>query len=357
MADRPQHTWSRAVRVALSATLLVVLLAFVLPTVTGSDWRSTMATLSLVTWWEMAVLTALWLVGLWAYTFVMAASLPGLRRSQALALQLAGSAVSNLLPAGGAVGVAVTWGMTRKYGHSHSAIGLFTVVTGLWHNLARLALPAAGLGALLLVGSQVDESVRTAAVGGIAITVAVIALVVAALLHESTARWLISVITRTSAWLTRLIRRPAPRDLPALLEDLRRSARELLRHGRVPLVGGMLAYLVLQGVLFWGCLAVVGTDLGWAQVTAGYATGRMLTLVILTPGGAGFAETGTAAVLVALGGDPTATMAGVLLFSFFTFALEIPGGALAYLWHLRQTRPGRAWSTELAPAVEKRSAG
>src|SRR5690606_29883692 len=132
--------------------------------------------------------------------------------------------------------------------------------------------------------------------------------------------------------------------LPGLLADLRGRARELLRDGRVPLVGGMLVYLVLQGVLFWGCLAVVGNDLGWAQVTAGYATGRMLTLVILTPGGAGFAETGTAAVLVALGGDPTATMAGVLLFSFFTFALEIPGGALAYLWHLRQTRPGGPWS-------------
>jgi len=34
----------------------------------------------------------------------------------------------------------------------------------------------------------------------------------------------------------------------------------------------------------------------------------------------------------------------VLLFSFFTFACEIPGGALAYPWHLRQTRPGGAWS-------------
>lgn len=344
--QRPQRTWARALRAALSTTLLVVLLAFVLPTVTGSDWRSTMATLSLVTRWEMVGLTALWLVGLWAYTFVMAASLRGLRKSQALALQFAGSAVSNLLPAGGAVGVAVTWSMLRRYGHSHSAIGLFTVVTGLWHNLARLALPAAGLGALLLAGSHVDESVRTAAIFGIITTLAVIGLVVAALLHDGAAQWLISVITRASLWLTRLLRRPAPRDLPSVLEDLRRSARELLRRGRVPLVGGMTAYVVLQGVLFWGCLAAVGNDLGWAQVTAAYATGRMLTLVILTPGGAGFAETGTAAVLVALGGDPTATMAGVLLFSFFTFALEIPGGALAYLWHLRQTRPGRAWSTE-----------
>jgi hypothetical protein len=33
------------------------------------------------------------------------------------------------------------------------------------------------------------------------------------------------------------------------------------------------------------------------------------------------------------------SVAGVLLFSFFTFACEIPGAAVAYLWHLR----ARGW--------------
>jgi uncharacterized membrane protein YbhN (UPF0104 family) len=100
----------------------------------------------------------------------------------------------------------------------------------------------------------------------------------------------------------------------------------------------MLAYLVLQGVLMWACLAAVGSDLGWAEVTAGYVCGRMLTIVVLTPGGTGFVETGAAAVLIALGGDPAVTMAGVLLFSFFTYVCEIPGGALAYAWHQADRR-------------------
>ncbi len=108
----------------------------------------------------------------------------------------------------------------------------------------------------------------------------------------------------------------------------------LLRAERLPLVGGMVAYLLLQGLLMWACLAAVGSHLGWAQIAAGYALGRMLTLVALTPGGTGFAETGAAAVLIALGGDPAVTLAGVLLFSFFTYVCEIPGGALAYGWHL-----------------------
>jgi uncharacterized membrane protein YbhN (UPF0104 family) len=108
----------------------------------------------------------------------------------------------------------------------------------------------------------------------------------------------------------------------------------------------MLAYLVLQGVLMWACLAVVGSDLGIAEVTAGYACGRMLTIVVLTPGGTGFAETGAAAVLIALGGDPAVTMAGVLLFSFFTYVCEIPGAALAYAWH----QGARHWHRQRAEA-------
>ena len=103
------------------------------------------------------------------------------------------------------------------------------------------------------------------------------------------------------------------------------------------------------------CLAVVGSHLGWAEVTAGYATGRMLTTIVLTPGGTGFAETGAAAVLIALGGDPAITLAGVLLFSFFTYVCEIPGGGLSYLWHLRTMRRGSG--ARSARAASSASAG
>src|SRR5690606_218187 len=82
------RSWIHQARGVLSGVLIIVLIAFVLPTVTGSDWRSAIDTLSLVTVGQLAALTALWLVGVWAYTFVMAACLPGLRKMQALALYM-----------------------------------------------------------------------------------------------------------------------------------------------------------------------------------------------------------------------------------------------------------------------------
>lgn len=332
---RTARSWRRAVQVGLSTALLVGLLGVVLPGVTGASWDAALHALASVSPWQMAGLTLLWLVGLWAYTFVMTASLPGLTKGQAFVLNLVGSGVSNLVPFGGAVGVGATWAMARQYGLGHRSIGLFTAVTGVWNIVARLALPIFGVAGLLFVGARVGESVLVPAGIGAVVCAAVIALVAMALVSDRVSARVIAGATTAVTRLARLTRRPSPQDLGQELTTLRESARDLLRAKRGSLVLGMLAYVALQGVLMWACLAAVGSSLGPAEIAAGYACGRMLTVVVLTPGGTGFAETGAAAVLIALGGDPAVTMAGVLLFSFFTYVCEIPGAAIAYGWHLR----------------------
>jgi uncharacterized membrane protein YbhN (UPF0104 family) len=336
----------RALQVAVSATALLVLLAVVLPKVTGASWESALRALSFVSPWQLVGLTTLWLVGLWAYSFVLAASLPGLSKGQGFVLNLVGSGVSNLVPFGGAVGVGVTWTMARQYGFSHRSIGLFTAVTGVWNIVARLALPVAGLAGLLVVGAHVNGPLMVAAGVGAGVCALVIVLIAVALVSDRAAERVIRGATAVCSGVARLLHRPAPHGLELELAAQRQNAVSLLRANRGGLVLGMLAYLVLQGVLMWACLAVVGSDLGIAEVAAGYACGRMLTIVVLTPGGTGFAETGAAAVLIALGGDPAVTMAGVLLFSFFTYVCEIPGAALAYAWH----QGARHWHRQRAEA-------
>ena len=348
--SRSAFSVRRVLQVGVSLTVLVALLVLALPSVTGASWESATRALASVSLWQLAGLTALWLVGLWAYSFVLAASLPGLTKGQGFVLNLVGSGASNLVPFGGAVGVGVTWTMARQYGFTHRAIGLYTAVTGIWNVLARLALPLAGLVALLVVGAHVSGPVLVAASAGAAVCALVVVLLVAAFANDRFAARLIAVVVRSAGSIARLTNRTEPEGLGTSLASQRVSAVELLKRGRGGLVVGMLAYLVLQGVLMWACLAAVGSQLGWAEVTAAYACGRMLTTVVLTPGGTGFAETGTAAVLIALGGDPVVSVAGVLLFSFFTFVCEIPGGAVAYLWHLgargwrRQPQCGRTVS-------------
>ena len=58
------------------------------------------------------------LLGLWCYTFTFTGSLRGLSHSKALIVNLCGSSVSNLLPGGGAVGLAATYAICRSWGFS-----------------------------------------------------------------------------------------------------------------------------------------------------------------------------------------------------------------------------------------------
>jgi uncharacterized membrane protein YbhN (UPF0104 family) len=125
--------------------------------------------------------------------------------------------------------------------------------------------------------------------------------------------------------------------------DLRHRMTSLLRRRWHRMLLGMTTYAVLQATLLWLILNMLGSSLGIVYVFAGFSFGRLLTLLVVTPGGVGIAETGSAALLVALGGDAAVVAAGTLLFSAITFALEIPvGGVCGLLWWRRSTRASTA---------------
>jgi uncharacterized membrane protein YbhN (UPF0104 family) len=84
-------------------------------------------------------------------------------------------------------------------------------------------------------------------------------------------------------------------------------------------------------------LYAVGLRPPLSVVLMGAAIERLSTLVVVTPSGAGVAELGAIAWFVAAGLDPVEVVAGVIVYRFFMFALEIPvGGALLGSWAWRQ---------------------
>jgi uncharacterized membrane protein YbhN (UPF0104 family) len=164
-------------------------------------------------------------------------------------------------------------------------------------------------------------------------------LVVVAVVGLSTPRWSDRVIGGAASVLTRagrlVGRHPDRVHLAEWLHVCRAQVVDVLtNHGR-ELSAGMAGYAVLQAVLLGASAHVFGVSIGPAQILAAFAVDRVLTLAVLTPGGLGFAETGTAAALVAFGAPPAAAAATVLLYRGFTYALEIPvGGTWLTGWFL-----------------------
>jgi putative heme transporter len=324
---------TRSVRVTAAILSLATagwLLAVVIPHVAGVGWSAIGSQLAAVDSGTLLGLAAVWLAGQWSYAYVQAVSLPGLTKTQAMALTWAGSAVSNVLPFGAAAGVALTFAMAGSWGHSRRAIAVSTVVTGVWNVLSRLCLPAVGLVALVVAGDVPHRRFTAAAVAATAALVVSTIVLAAVIAGRWPAGW-------THPVAGRVLRR-LPAAIRAASQRVGRAARRL-RHDTVgivagawlPLTLGMAGYLTLQAALFWACLAATGVELAIGATLAAFALSRLLAAVPLTPGGVGISESATVVLLVGIGASPAPAAAAVLLFAVFSYAIEIPAGGVAVL--------------------------
>jgi uncharacterized membrane protein YbhN (UPF0104 family) len=334
-------------RFVVSAVVGGALIWLALPTITGSTWSDLVpAARDIHSGW-LAALVLLWLAGLLAHTITLTAAMPGLTHRRALTLSLTGSAVANVLPLGGAAGVLLNYRMARRWGHSSTAIGTYTVVTNIWDVLVKLLLPVLALPALLLAASAASGTVTYAVVIGALVLAALTGLGLATLSSPA-------VAARTGGFADRVLSRWAPAGacrnaLVAVQADTSQIVRTSWRRLSI----GTVLYTVLLFGLMLGCLAAAGAGLGIAAVLAGFTVERLLTLAGLTPGGAGLVEVALASTLLAFPGAPVGVTLGVLLYRALTFGLEIPvGGTVLVGWLWTQRRiPSTVWPTNPSDAV------
>jgi uncharacterized membrane protein YbhN (UPF0104 family) len=329
----------RGAKLLASGALATGILALALPRVAGAQWSQIAAALGGLGLAQLALLTVVWLAGLWAQTPALAAALPGLSHRRALLLNLTGSFVSNLLPLGGAAGTVANWRMARSWGFTTAAFSRWAVLTNLVDTLLKLVLPGFALLWLAVAGVEAQGSVGTAAYVGLGLLTGSVLVVWLVARDDRAVHWLGRVADRVVARL-RFVRPPAE-GYAARAAAFRRDSAALVARGWGRMVGGKLAYAALQAVLLWLCLRMVGVPVHPAVVAAAFAVERILTMVAITPGATGFVELGMAGVLVAFHVEPATAAAGVLLYRAFVFGAEIPVGGLSMLaWSLRR-RPVR----------------
>ncbi|WP_031158477.1 lysylphosphatidylglycerol synthase transmembrane domain-containing protein [Streptosporangium roseum] len=335
---------------ALAATL-VRFLPQIVAALTGKhvSWTQIGAQFARLSWQMVALMAVVWLASLLAYTFVLTASLPGLTHPQALTLNAAGSAVSNLLPFGGAAGVAMTIAMTKGWGFPLRAVVVSTLSSGIWNTMFRFVLPAVGIVALLLSGQELSPAVTNAGWVGSLSLLALVVVVAAALYWDRAAAVLGRALDAVARLLPRGVR-PAERTLSRALEKLRADTSDVVRHRWRGLTLGMVFFLGLQWLLLVCCLQATGAYPGLAQSIAVFALSRVLTTALVTPSGTGIMEAGTVGALVFFGAPLDSATAAALLFGFWTYTVEIPFGGLALgAWALLRRRENAASASDKEP--------
>ena len=345
--------WRRGVEASISLAVVALIFVFVLPAVSNAHYSEIWTELQRLNSMQVVGLASLWIFSMILYTGVLTTTLPGLTHPQALTVNFAGSAVSNVVPFGGAVGVGATYGIDMSWGFRASAITLSILVSGVWNVFTKLALPVLALLFLVLKGESTAGLLVPTLLGLLVLTVAVVVLALV-LRSEALALKVGAIGQRVVTPVSRWLRRSSAPDVAASLVGFRVRSIGLLRTRWWKLTLWMLAYNLGQFFLLLACVRAIGIDtaqLGWVEVFAAFAFARLLETIPLTPSGVGFVEAGAVAALIGFGGSDVGSLAAVFLFRGFTYLAEIPLGAIGWLvWGTRRSwrRPLRAREPEPA---------
>lgn len=303
-----------------------------------------LATLALAALWNLA-----------SYLFVMVSATPGLTYRQAFVATETSTAVSNTLPGGGAVGIALTYSMFGSWGFSRSRTSVSLVVAGIWNNFAKLGMPVLALSLLALQGEPSGGRIVAAGIGFGALIAAVV-LLAALLRSEAAARRIGLAAAAVANRILRILDRPPVHGWELATVKFR-GRTELLVKARwlwitiSTLVSHLSLFLVL--LLCLRHIGVSSQDVGWVEALAVFSFARLLTAIPITPGGLGVVEVALITGLAAAGGERAGVAAAVLLFRGLTYVVPIPLGLATYLYYKRnrswRREPNAAPRSELVP--------
>ena len=326
------HRRRRLRRLALGGIgvlFAVATFAYFLPQI--ADYRDVWGVVRDLSWEWLLALAAAAILNLLTFAPPWMVALPSLSFRRALILTQAATALSIVVPAGAAVGIAGAYGILRRWGFAGWEIGRAVTVVSLWNQFANLSYPI--IAVFLLTASGGDSPVlATAAFVGVAILGVAVAALAAVLASARTATDIGDLTARFVSWVLGKFGRAPVLWGGASFARFRRDSLDLLRRRWHVLTiatycGTLTLFLVL--LLSLRALDVPGSEVSVAEAFAAWALARILGSFPITPGGIGVVELGLTGALIGFGGNNAGVVAAVLVYRFLTIVPTLALGLVA----------------------------
>lgn len=322
--DRPPKlTAARIVGAVLSLLLVIALLAWALPWATGAQWSGILDSVSALPAWALPTIIVLGAAAIALEAITVNTAVTGSRYPAALQGHAASGALALAVPGGGMLGMYLLGWILRRTGLALPVILTGIIAASLVEMLVTSVLiPVVGLGSYALssllapTGLSLPGAVwaAVAAVAGAAIALGLTAV----LLRRSVLAGLLDQLGQVMAF-----------DHADTVLEQRDALIRMLRRKPLRLLLPTMAARVLQWAALLVAIEAVGAQVPVLLTIAIFALGRVLSLVPLTPGGAGITETVGAAALVALGVGADASATAMLLVAVTTLVVPLAAGAIA----------------------------
>ena len=328
-----KSTTRRIAEAAISLSVTIAMFALVIPRLFDTEYREVFSVLGGLDGLAVAGLFAFWIFSMWTYWVFQTRSLPGLTVPQSGVLNLSGSAVSNVVPFGGAVGIGATYAQTMSWGFRPADVTRSILVSGVWNVFSKLGFPIVALVIVNLAGED-DHGMGIPAWIGLGVLLGAIGLFWMIMRSEALATRIGDIAQAVIGFVLGLVRRPAPESVRDKVLEFRAESVDLVSRRWLGLTVWIGLYKLTSFGLQLLCVRALGIDeLGWVAVLAAYTFGELLTTIPVTPSGVGFVEAGSAGIMVAFGAGEADALAAVFLFRAFTYLLEVPIGAIGWaIW-------------------------
>jgi uncharacterized membrane protein YbhN (UPF0104 family) len=186
-APTPQKSDKKKTIIGGIITLLVLILVFGIVLPQFGDYGQAWTAIQNMSALALGILIVMTIINIIVYVWPYQAAIPGLKYRPAFVIRQTSFMISNVVPMGGAFGLAVQYSMLGFYsvGAAEATAGIG--ITSIWNTFVTLSLPIFASLGLVVIGQAQGVAFAIAAVGLVVIGVAV--WIFAAILRsEDTAR-------------------------------------------------------------------------------------------------------------------------------------------------------------------------
>jgi putative heme transporter len=313
-----RHQLRRVAGIIFGLAVVAFVFAYLLPKI--ADYGQVWSVVTTLSWWWILALVAASSAFILSDAPPWLAVLPGLSFFNALRMDLAGSALSQVLPGGAAVNAATQFGMLKSWGFQGQPVVLAVSLTTLWNQFVTFGFPLIAIGVLSLEGGR-EQTLGLVALVGLLIVVLLAGAIAAVLWSPASARRLGDRAARVATSVKRLVHREPVHWSGDDLVGFRAQAIELLRD-RWPaltiatLVNQLAVFVVL--VVSMRALGITSSEVDLVEAFAAWSLIRALGSIPITPGGLGVEEVALSGALVGFGAHNAEAVAATLVYRFLT---------------------------------------
>ena len=330
--------------IATILTLIVLVMVFVVILPQFGDYEAAWDAIAGMEAWQLGLIAIATIAMIAIYVTPYQAALPGIGFWPAFKVRQTSFMISNVVPAGGAIGLAVQFGMLQSYGFgaapSTAAIG----ITSVWNTFVTLALPTIGLVALALVGNATVEAAGAALLALIAVVVGIVVFALI-LRSEDLARRIGGWADALLGWAFGLIKRENVPDATQGILDFRESIVDVVLDRWVLITVANLGQQLAQySILYLACVALQGSwldPIGPLEALVAFSFGRLATFIPVPPGGLGTTDAIITAILGNFGLDNNTALAATMIWRAATYFPQVIIGAITLLAFRRDQRKQR----------------